>query len=448
MSRNRLSTGLAHTAVACLLTVSGPGLCSLADAAGARSPILWGVAESGLEFGHGMKAGTNYSIPDPSYYLRHDVRLIRLPFQIGRMQPAAKGPLDPAFIHAVQTIVHLDEAHGVVTVLDPHGFGFYNIDGKPADILQDPAAAADYLDLMSRIAATFAHENVAIGLMNEPHTGSDIAYSAIWNEAIAAIRAAGFTGTIVVPHAHWSNAADISPERPFTGRIVDPLHNWVLEVHLYFDPDSTGTYRQPVASADIGRERLSGAIAWSRESGIKLFLGETGGPPDSLGMSALHGVLADVAAAPDVFWGIALWGAGAWWKPSYPMRLDPVDGVARPQFVALEDTFVPELLYFAKPAGQSSAQVAVFVDGRAVDQDFGITADVTGPPQSYPIMAALAPGAHRIDIRSAPSAHELTAYVLASTWHGASDSPDAFGIIGERDYSFAITIPPAPAPAP
>jgi endoglucanase len=446
VSPNSLSIVLARAALACLLALSGPGLWTAAAAAGARSPILWGVAESGLELGRGMKAGTNYSIPDPSYYLRHDVRLIRLPFQISRMQPEAKGPLDSAFIRAIQRIVHLDEAHGAVTVLDPHGYGFYDIDGKPADILQDPAAAADYIDLMSRIAATFAHDDVAIGLMNEPHTGSDVAYAAIWNRAIAAIRAAGFTGTIAVPHAHWSNAADITPERPFTGQIVDPRHNWVLEVHLYLDPDSTGTYRQPVASADIGRERLSGAIAWSRQSGIKLFLGETGAPPDSLGMSALHVVLGEVAAAPDVFWGIALWGAGAWWKPNYPMRLDPVDGVARPQFVALEDTFVPELLYFAKPPGQSPARVAVFVDGQAVGPEIGITADVTGPPQSFPIAAALAPGAHRIDIRPASSAHDMTAYVLASTWRGASDSQGAFGIIGERDYSFAITVPPAAAP--
>jgi endoglucanase len=446
MSGNgKLPRRLACVVVAFLLAARWIGVDSAAAAA-THSSILWGVAESGLELGRGTKAGTNYSIPDPSYYLRHDVRLIRLPFQINRLQPEPQGPLDPAFLHAMRNIVHLDQSHGVVTVLDPHGYGFYDIDGKPSDILADPAAAADYVDLMRRIGAAFAHDNVAIGLMNEPHTGSDVAYSAVWNQAIAAIRATGFAGTIVVPHAHWSNAADISPGRPFTGHIVDPLHNWVLEVHLYLDPDSTGTYRQPVTNADIGRERLAGAIAWSRQSGIKLFLGETGAPPDSMGMSALHVVLSQVVAAPDVFWGIALWGAGPWWKPNYPMRLDPVDGVARPQFVALEDTFVPELLYFAKPPGQASARVAVFVDGRAVDSDIGITADVTGAPQSYPIAAALPPGAHRVEIRPLPEMHDATAYVLASTWHGASDSQDAFGIIGARDYSFAITIPPANEP--
>ena len=308
-------------------------------AAQARSSILWGVAESGLELGRGMKPGTNYAIPDPNYYLRHDVRLIRLPFQIGRLQPEPQAPLDPVFLHAMKMIVHLDQSHGAVTVLDPHAYGFYNIDGRSADLLKDPAAAADYVDLMRRLGASFAHDDVAIGLMNEPHTGSDMAYSAIWNRAIAALRAAGFAGTILVPHAHWSSAADLSPGHGFTGQIDDPLHNWVLEVHLYLDPDSTGTYRHPVASAEIGRQRLSGAIAWSRQSGIKLFLGETGAPSDGLGLSALQIVLSDVAAAPDVFWGIALWGAGPWWKPSYPMRLDPINGVARPQFDALEATF-------------------------------------------------------------------------------------------------------------
>ena len=446
MSRGRrLSRLVARTMLGFIVAARCAGV-EPAAAAGARSPVLWGVAESGLELGRGTRAGTNYSVPDPSYYLRHDVRLIRLPFQLSRLQPQPQAPLDPAFIRAIKTIVHLDQGHGAVTVLDPHGYGFYDVAGKPADILKDPAAAADYVDLMRRIGVAFAHDDVAIGLMNEPHTGSDAAYAVIWNQAIAAIRGAGFTGTILVPHAHWSNAADLSPERPFTGHIIDPLHNWVLELHLYLDPDSTGTYRQPVANAGIGRQRLAGAIAWSRQSGVKIFLGETGAPADSVGMSALHGVLNDVAAAPEVFWGIALWGAGAWWKPNYPMRLDPIDGVARPQFVALEDTFVPQLLYFAKPAGQASAEVTVSVDGRSVDAGIDITADVTGPPQSYPIAAALAPGEHRIDIRPVPPTRDLTAYVLASTWHGVSDSHGAFGIIGGRDYSFAITVPPLTGP--
>jgi len=242
------------------------------------SSILWGVSESGLEFGKGTKAGTNFAVPDPAYYLQHGVRLIRLPFQIARLQPQAQGPLDPNFLGYLKKITAEDHAGGAITVLDPHGYGFMDANGKPRDILADPAAATDYVEFMRRLAEAFAHEDVAIGLMNEPHTGSDEDYARIWNQAIAAIRQAGFNGTILVPHAHWSTAADITPQAPFAGRIVDPANNWVLELHSYLDPDGTGTYRKPVASSEIGIERLAGAIAWSRKVGVRIFLGETGAP--------------------------------------------------------------------------------------------------------------------------------------------------------------------------
>lgn len=443
----RLWSGLTTQCLALLLL----GLLVADSAAHAaapagRSPILWGVAESGLELGKGMKAGTNYAIPNPAYYLAHNVRLIRLPFQIGRIQPQPQAPLDSAFVAAMKAIIRFDQANGAVTVIDPHGYGFYNIDGQPRDLLSDPQAAADYVDLMRRIAVAFAPDDVAIGLMNEPHTASDAAYAVIWNRAIAAIRAAGFTGTILVPHAHWSNAGDISPAHPFTGHIIDPLRNWVLELHLYLDPDGTGTYRQAVQSAEIGYERLAGAIAWSRQTGIKLFLGETGGPSDAMGMAALHLVLNDVAAAPDAFWGIALWGAGAWWKPNYPMRLDPINGVERPQFLAFEETFIPEILYVAKPDGQPPARLEMLVDGVRVASDITVTADVTGTPQSCAIPVAFSTGSHRIAIRPLGNAHGTTAYVLGSTWRGVSNSRNAFAPIGPEGYVFEIIVPRATSP--
>ena len=410
-----------------------------AKAATADTGILWGVAESGLELGKGTKRGTNYAVPDPSYYLTHNVRLIRLPFQMSRLQPHPMAPLDPAFVRLMKVIVAADHAGGAITVLDPHGYGFYDIDGKAADLLQDPAAADDYVDLMRRLATAFARDDVAIGLMNEPHTGSDAAYAGLWNRAIAAIRQAGFTGTILVPHAHWGNAKDISPQHPYEGRIQDPLHNWVLEVHLYLDPDSTGTYRQPVPNALIGHQRLAGAIAWSKQSGVKLFLGETGSPPDATGLAALKGVLDDVATNPDVFWGVCLWGAGPWWKPNYPMRLDPIDGQARPQFLALEDAFVPQRIYLAKPLGQSPVSVDIFVDGQELRPAPRVTADITAAPQAVAIPFALSPGIHHILLKTSEA--DLKAYVLGATWQHHPDGPNGIAEIGPQEYRFDIAIP-------
>ena len=316
-------------------------ICAAVPVAPAAAGTLWGVSDSGMDFGKGQIAGRNFAVPEPAYYLAHGVALVRIPFQISRIQPVPQGPLSPPIVADLKKIVAADRAAGAVTVLDPHGYGFYGIDGKPQDILKNPTAAADYVDLMGRIAVAFAHDDVAIGLMNEPHTGDDHDYAAIWNRAIAVIRQAGFSGVILVPHAHWSAAADISPGTPFAGGIMDPGNNWVLELHSYLDPDGTGTYRHPVGSSSIGVQRLAGAIAWSRASGVRLFLGETGAPPDPAGMAAFQAELDEIAKSPSVFWGVAVWGAGSWWKPDYPMRLDPIDGAATPQFLALEKMLAP-----------------------------------------------------------------------------------------------------------
>jgi endoglucanase len=405
------------------------------------SSILWGVSDSGLEFGKGAVAERNYMVPDPRYYLAHGVGLIRIPFQIGRIQPTAGGPLTPDIVGDLKKIIAEDNAAGAITVLDPHGYGFYNIDGKPHDILTDPGAASDYVDLMRRIAVTFAHDNVAIGLMNEPHTGDDNDYAKIWNQAIAVIRHAGFRGVILVPHAHWSSAADITPGTPFSGHIIDPGNNWVLELHAYLDPNDTGTYREPVSSSMIGAERLAGAIAWSRQTGVRLFLGETGAPPDATGLAAFRTMLAEISSAPDAFWGVAVWGAGAWWKPNYPMRLDPVAGVARPQFVALEDVMTPEILYFAKASGGPDIPVSIEIDGKKIAQAVPITAVRTAAPQAIPVRLPLSPGIHIVHVQPAATVGGSAVYIIGSTWKGACDSGDSFAIVRRTGYSFRIQIP-------
>lgn len=336
--RRRLYAGYSFLRIFLVVIFITFGLESVAYAAtkATHRPIYWGVNDSGLDFGHGDIPWKNFAIPNPSYYLAHGVTLVRIPFQIARLQPTPDGPLAPAIVRDLQMIITKDQAAGAITVLDPHGYGFFDVDGQPQDILKNCGAASDYLNFIWQVARTFKGDDIALGLMNEPHTGNDVEYAKIWNAAIAAVRRAGFHGVVLVPHAHWETAADISPATPYQGQINDPDKNWVLEVHSYLDPDGSGTYKQPVASTDIGAKRLAGVIAWSRQTGIRVFLGETGGPADPASLAALKTMYTEIKSAPDVFWGIALWGGGAWWKPNYPMRLDPINGVDRPQFTALE----------------------------------------------------------------------------------------------------------------
>jgi endoglucanase len=401
--------------------------------------ILWGVNDSGLDFGHGNIAGTNFAIPNPGYYLAHGVQLVRIPFQITRLQLEPDGPLAPAIVQDLQKIIAEDHEAGAITVLDPHGYGFFNIDGKPQDILQNPEAASAYIDFMRRVAETFEQDDVAIGLMNEPHTGSDTDYAKIWNRAIQAIRQAGFRGVILVPHAHWSAAADIAPDRPYQGQINDPDKNWVLEVHSYLDPDGTGTYKQTVASEDIGVQRLAGVIAWSRQSGIRVFLGETGGPADATSLAALRKMFAQISAAPDVFWGVAMWGGGAWWKPNYPMRLDPINGVDRPQFIALENVMTPEILYLAKDPGAADIQVKITVNGKDTHSESTVTASRYGAPQRVPVRYMFRPGMYTIKIQPETGSGNL--YFVGSTWKGISNSASNMSVIPETGYQFQVNVP-------
>lgn len=403
--------------------------------------ILWGINDSGLDIGHGDIAGTNFSIPNPSYYLSHGVQLVRIPFQIARLQHEPNGPLTPSIVQDLKEIISQDQAAGAITVLDPHGYGFFNIDGKPQDILQNPGAASAYIDFMRRLAETFGRDDVAIGLMNEPHTGSDADYAKIWNQAIRVIRRAGFHGVILVPHAHWGTAADIAPNRPYKGKIDDPDKNWVLEVHSYLDPDGTGTYKQPVASEDIGAQRLAGVIAWSRQSGVRVFLGETGGPADAKSLAALRKMFNEINAAPDVFWGVAMWGGGAWWKPDYPMRLDSINGIDRPQFIVLENAMTPEILYLTKDPGETGIKVNITVDGEDIHSEATIIASRYGAPQLVPVRFAFRPGSHTIKIQPKAQSGGGNLYFVGSTWKGASDSTSSVSVIPAAGYQLQVHIP-------
>lgn len=409
-----------------------------AMAAAGSTDILWGVNESGLEFGKGPIAGTNYAVPDPSYYLSRGVQLVRVPFQIVRLQPTPNAPLAPEMVRYLKTIIAQNNAAGAITVLDPHGYGTYPIDNQPQDLLKNPAAQADYIDFMQRLATEFGHDNVAIGLMNEPHTGGDTDYAPLWNKAISAIRQTGFSGVIIVPHSHWSSAGDITPATPFVGQIVDPLNNWVLELHLYFDPDNSGTYKKPVASPDVGTARLAGAIAWSKQSKIRLFLGETGGPPTPVGLAAYRALLQNIAANPDVFWGVAVWGGGPWWKPNYPMKLDPVEGVDQPQFTILEDMITPQMFYFTTDPGGSAPAVNIQIDGKDTGSPVTITASRSGVPQLVPIFTKLSPGTHHVRISRPAGGGSV--YITDATWKGQPDSKNAYGIVSSV-YDFDIVVP-------
>jgi endoglucanase len=334
----------------------------------AQAGTLFGVNLSGMEQGSGNLAGTNYAVPDPTYLDGQNVQVIRLPFLLERLQNAGQ-PLNSDVLGYITGILQKNAAANVVTVLDPHDYGYIGTDGTSREIGVDPVGTAEYVDAVTKLAAAVVGmPNVAFGLMNEPHDQSCAELAPVWQRAITAIRGTGFTGPIMVPPTNWSHADTLvsSGCAALFGALQDPEHGIVVEVHNYLDPNQSGEYQDPIAALDVGWRQLAPAIAWSEQTGIKLFVGETGSPPDGFSVAALSNELRTISAAGGSFWGVTLWSAGPWWPASYVMDLNPVNGVIAPQMVALSKyTTTPQALVLAlgEDSYQGNANYFVMIDG-------------------------------------------------------------------------------------
>jgi hypothetical protein len=123
------------------------------------------------------------------------------------------------------------------------------------------------------------------------------------------------------------------------------------------------------------------------------------------------------------------------------MRLDPMDGVDRPQFLELEHMMTPEILYLARDPGGPDLSVLIEIDGKEIGPAVAITASRTAAPQAVPVRWPLKTGMHMVEIQPVVSSGRGLVYVVGSTWKGSSNSTDSFGKITSGGYKFRIQIP-------
>lgn len=215
-------------------------------------------------------------------------------------------------------------------ILDLHNYMRYNPtdvslnykhkDPNGSDVIGNAEAGApstqDYATLWANLATRYSAPNMMYDIMNEPHDMPMQQVVANENAAIAAIRTAEtalpqpINHYIFVEGNYWSglhswNGDDSIPNdtlnsREFPSQIVDPLPTpkFAIEVHQYFDTDSSGTYPTgdciPLRSFQKGYsyKDSSGNYVhmagfdeywrdfkkWSRENNIPVYLGEFGSP--------------------------------------------------------------------------------------------------------------------------------------------------------------------------
>ena len=427
-------------------------LVALLSSACASAAPLFGVNLSGLEMGHGLTEAGQWTVPDPTYMLSQRVSVIRLPFDLERLQPAALGPLDPNYLGDITSIMAENAAAKVMTVLDPNNYGYIWTDSTASSqaIGVVAEATADYLDVMTKLAAAVRGKPlVAIGLMNEPHAQTCAQLAPVWQAAINAIRGAGFTGVITVPGTDWQHSDTFVSTgcAALLSSLTDAQNNLVFEMHNYLDPGESGQYQHPIASPGVGAQQLAPAIAWARQTGNRLFVGETGTPGDPTSLAALRDELVAVADAPDVFWGLAMWGAGPWWPVDYNLRLDPVGGVAEPQMV-LFSQFLNDpsavVLYLAEDAWSGDAQYAISLDGTVVSGPRAETVTrFSGQTDAVTITGPFTSGSHHLtvtflnDAYGGTTATDRNLYLVGATFDGAA-LPNAFASLGSTGSSATV----------
>lgn len=300
-----------------------------------------GVNLAGAEFGSALpgKDGVDYTFPTPSevdYFRSKGLNTFRVGFKWERLQRAAYGGFDAAYLARLDAIVTYATSKGSYVILNPHNFARYY--GATVGSTKVPSGA--FADLWKRLAARYkANARVLFNLVNEPHTMPTEQWVGAANAAIAAIRAEGASNLVIAPGNGWTGAHSWASSYYGTPNtiamldVVDPGDNIVFEAHQYLDADSSGGGSSCV-SGTIGRQRLAPFVSWLRKHGKRGFIGEFAGANNAGCNAAVKDMLAYMMESADVLVGWLWWSGGPWWG-DYQFALDPKNGVDRPQMKLL-----------------------------------------------------------------------------------------------------------------
>lgn len=337
-----------------IAALSGGGLSSASSMARSRIalpetgrvPHYAGVNLAGAEFGKvpGLH-GREYLYPASAnidYFAQLGFNLFRIPFRWERLQPELRGPFAPQEQALLTRVVREATRRGLTIVIDPHNYAKRRLasDGWSVShaIGSDAVPASAFADFWARLAALFKdNDRVFFGLMNEP---ADIA-AADWlgaaNLAIAAIRSTGAGNLVLVPGVAYTGAHSWHASgNTILADIVDPAGNFAIEVHQYFDADSSGTHPESV-SGTIGSERIKDFQDWARARGFKAFLGEFGCGSDPVSLGALADICREMRENADVWLGWAAWAGGPRWPETVFTNLEQrSDGREREQITVLK----------------------------------------------------------------------------------------------------------------
>ncbi len=307
---------------------------------------LFGVNVSGGEFGENALPGTmytNYIYPNDtsrtSYFTGKGLTLIRFPVLWERVQHQAFGPLTPADITAIHTVLRNAAATNTKVILELHNYGQYYHAGLHT------SDSAELADVWGKLATEFHNEPALFGyeLMNEPHDLPDgnFSWQTIAQASVTSIRHVDQSVYILIPGNSWQSADNWPTQSDMLKNITDPgdsaKSKLIYSAHVYFDYDASGTHNTCVSDT-IGVTRANNFLNWfaanqSSLQSAKAIFTEYGVPNDSTCLAALNNFLSLLRSNPYVIGG-TYWASGPWWG-NYMFSIEPSQGQTAPQMSIL-----------------------------------------------------------------------------------------------------------------
>jgi endoglucanase len=207
-------------------------------------------------------------------------RIVRLPFEWGRIQPRLGGPLDEVFLAGIEAETAAISDAGMRVILDVHSSGRHPTKLSEQHRFGRGIAASEFADLWLRLSDRFADDPRihAYDLMNEPFGVPDAVWQEYSQRAVTALRESGDRTPLWIEGNELALASGWREHQPVAW-IDDPLERIVYSAHTYPGGAAMQAQRAPRAADQAAfLADLRDFTAWLSEFGVRGCIGEVGWP--------------------------------------------------------------------------------------------------------------------------------------------------------------------------
>ncbi|WP_256011087.1 glycoside hydrolase family 5 protein [Desertivirga xinjiangensis] len=300
----------------------------------------FGVNLAGADFGANVPGVFNkdYTYPtgaDLDYVKSKGLTLIRLPFLWERMQPVLGESLDAKEVERFTEVIDAAAERGILVLPDMHNYCRRKVEGEWLIIGSERVPVEQVANAWAKIADLLKDKkNIwGYGIMNEPHDmPAENSWFTIAQAIITSIRSKDSKTAIVVGGDSWSSAERWPYYSGNLKNLNDPANNLIFEAHIYFDENSSGSYKYSYekerATAETGIVRAMPFVKWLKANNLKGFIGEYGVPDNDPRWLVTLDKMLDYLQKNGV--NGTYWAAGPWWG-DYHLAVQPKNGIDRPQ---------------------------------------------------------------------------------------------------------------------